>query len=206
VSKKKKKLRRKKVPYPSLENLAARASGIAINENRRGTLIRLMDSAIRDWFFERDPFVIHLLVCASYMALADLGRKSGKGPVIEKDFGRFSLTTVYDFLRHAEPDMLDDSVDLVPWFNEWMLFDGITSFERLFNGTTAYMRTFQAYYALHPLGGGVHARLREHVADFLPEGITAEEAARLNRIEFLMKLPGMFAAEIQASMGQWPTK
>jgi hypothetical protein len=95
VSKKKKKPRRKKLPYPRPENLAARASGVAINENRRGTLMRLMDTAIYDRFFERDPFVIHLLVCASYMVLADLGRKSGKGPVIEKDFGRFSMTPVF---------------------------------------------------------------------------------------------------------------
>src|SRR5258707_14098391 len=148
MAKKKKKSRRKKLPYPSPASLAARAAGIAINENRKGTLIRLMDTAIRDWFLERDPFPIHLLACASYMVLADLGRNNGKGPVIEKDFGRFSLTTVYDFLRHAEPDMLNDSVDLVPTVNEWMLFDAINSFERLFSRRTIFMQTFVAYYAL----------------------------------------------------------
>jgi hypothetical protein len=152
-----------------------------------------MDTAIRDWFFERDPFPIHLLVCASYMVLSDLGRNSGKGPVIERDFGRFSLTPVYDFLRHAEPDMLNDSVDLVPTFNEWMLFDAINSFDRLFNRRTVFMRTFAAYYAVHPLGGGAHRKLREHAEDFLPEGISAEEAAGLGRIEFFMKLTEMFA-------------
>ena len=161
--------------------------------------MRLMDTAIYEWFFERDPFAIHLLVCASYMVLADLGRKSGNGPVIEKDFGRFSMTTVYDFLRHAEPDMLDDSVDLVPAVNEWMLFDAITSFERLFNGRTVFMRTFDAYYAVHPRE--VYPKLREHAADFLPKGITVEEAARFGRVEFFMKLTEMFAAEIQAFEG-----
>ena len=155
--------------------------------------MRLMDTAIYDWFFERDPFAIHLMVSASYMVLSDLGRKSGKGPVIEKDYGRFFLTTVYDFLRHAEPDMLDDSVDLVPAVNEWMLFDAITSFQTLFNGSTVYMRTFDAYYALQP--PGAHPQLREHAADFLPKGITVEEAARLSRIEFFTKLTEMFAAE-----------
>src|SRR5947209_8740589 len=159
-----------------------------------------MDTAIYLWFFERDPFAIHLLVCASYMVLSDLGRKSGKGPVIEKDFGRFPMTAVYDFLRHAEPDMLDDSVDLVPAVNEWMLFDAITSFERLFNGRTAYMRTFDAYYALHPTEA--HPKLREHAADLLPKGITVEGAARLGRVEFFMKLTEMFAAEIQAFEGR----
>ena len=157
--------------------------------------MRLMDTAIHDWFFERDPFVIHLLVCASYMVLADLGGKSGRGPVIEKNHGRFVLTTVYDFLRHAQPDMLEDSVDLVPTNSEWMLFDGITSFQRLFNGSTAYMRTFEAYYALHPLGGGVHPNIREHAADFLPKGVRVEEAARLDRIEFFRKLSDMFATQ-----------
>src|SRR5262249_55807190 len=152
-----------------------------INENRRGTLTRMMDSAIDYWFFEGDPFVIHLLACASYMVLADLGRNTGKAPVIGKKYGRFPLTTVYDFLRHATPDMLDDSVDLVPTVNEWMLFDAIGSFQRLFNGSTVYMRTFEAYYALHSLGGRVHPNVREHAADFIPKGIRVEEAARLDR-------------------------
>jgi hypothetical protein len=195
VSKKKKKPRRKKLPYPSPANLAARAAGIAINENRRGTLIRLMDTAIRDWFLERDLFPIHLLVCASYMVLSDLGRNSGKGPVIERDFGRFSLTTVYDFLRHAEPDMLNDSVDLVPTVNEWMLFDAITSFESLFNGKTVFMRTFDAYYALHSLGGGAHPNIHKHAAKFLPKSISLEKAACLGRLEFFMEGSEMFAAQ-----------
>jgi hypothetical protein len=188
----KKKPRRKRLPYPSPANLAARAAGIAINENRRGTLMRLMDTAIHNWFFEGDPFVIHLLVCTSYMVLTDLGLKSGKGPDIEKRFGRFSMTPVYDFLRHAEPDMLDDSVDLVPTTSEWMLFDAISSFERLFDGSTVYMRTFDAYYALHSLGGGAHPKLREHAADLLPKGITVEEAKRLGKVEFFIKLTEMF--------------
>lgn len=200
MSKKKKKPRRQKLPHPSPKQLAARAAGISINENRRGSLMRLMDTAIYDWFFERDPSAIHLLVCASYMVLADLGRNNGKGPRIEKDFGRFSMTPVYDFLRHAEPDILNDSVDLVPSVNEYMLFDAITSFRSLFNGSTACMRTFDAYYALHPtLGGRAHQHLREHAADFLPNGITVQEAASLSRVEFFMKLTEMFAAEINAS-------
>jgi hypothetical protein len=85
MSKKKKKPRRKKLRYPSPENLAARASGFAINENRRGTLMRLMDTAIYDWFFERDPFVIHLLVCASYMVLSDLVEKAARDRLSRKN-------------------------------------------------------------------------------------------------------------------------
>jgi hypothetical protein len=197
MSKNKKKPRRKKLRHPTLENLVARASGFAINENRRGTLVRLMDTAIQDWFLERDPFPIHLLVCASYMVLSDLGRKSGKGPIIEKHFGRFSLTAVYDFLRHATPDMLNDSVDFVPTVNEWMLFDAITSFENLFNCRTIYMQTFDAYYALHSSGRGAHPNIHKHAAEFLPKGISLEKAARLGRIAFFMEVSEMFAAEIE---------
>jgi hypothetical protein len=35
-----------------------------------------------------------------------------------------------------------------------------------------------------------------YAADFLPKGITVEEAARLSRIEFFTKLTEMFAAEM----------
>jgi hypothetical protein len=195
MSKKKRKPRRKKLARPGPANLYARAIGIAINENRKGTLIRLMDTAIWMWFFERDPFAIHLLVCASYFVLADLGKNSGKGPPIEKGFGRFSMSAVYDFLRHAEPDMLNDSVDLVSSVNQWMLFDGITSFELLFNGRTVYMRTFDAYYALWPTD--VHPKLRENAAAFLPKGVSVEEATRLKRSEFFAKYSEMFADQIR---------
>jgi hypothetical protein len=109
LSKKKRKPRRKKLKHVPQQSLAARASGFVIHANRRDTLIRLMDEAISSWFFERDPFAIHLLVCTSYFVLCDLGKNSGKGPRFEKTFGRFDMTAVYDFLRHAEADMLNDS-------------------------------------------------------------------------------------------------
>jgi hypothetical protein len=48
--------------------------------------------------------------------------------------------------------MLDDSVDLVPTVNEQLLFDAIASFGRLFNGSSAFMRTFRAYYAIRIAG------------------------------------------------------
>ena len=54
------------------------------------------------------------------------------------------MTAVYDFLRHAKPGMLNDSVDFVPIHNEALLFDAISAFGPLFNGRTAFMRTFQA--------------------------------------------------------------
>jgi hypothetical protein len=193
----KKQPRRKKLRHPRAESLAARASGFVINESRRGTLIRLMDTAILDWFLERDPFAIHFLVCGCYMVLADLGKKSGAGPRFEKRFGRFDMTAVYDFLRHAKPDLLNDSVDFPPVVNEWLLFDAIESFRRLFNGTSAFMRTFQAYFMLDP--SGIDPKPLERVLDFFPEGVTVEEAKRLaslSRIAFFAEVSEMFAQDI----------
>ena len=63
------------------------------------------------------------------MCLCDLGKSSGNGPVIGRDFGKIKLSVVYDFRRHAEDGMLHDSVDLIAETNDWMLFGGITSFE-----------------------------------------------------------------------------
>ena len=156
--------------------------------------MRLMDTAIQEWFFTRDPFVTHLLACACYFVLYDLGKDNGKAPPITKRFVPFSLGTVYDFLRYADSGVLTDSVDLVPEVNQWMLFDAITSFEMLFGGRTALMRTFDAYYALHP--SSVHAHLCEHAAAFLPKGITIEQASAFGRLEFFGKVSEMFTAQI----------
>ncbi|HYR23563.1 MAG TPA: hypothetical protein VEP30_11650 [Chthoniobacterales bacterium] len=155
-----------------------------------------MDTAIREWFLDRDPFAIHMLVCASYFVLTDIGKDNGKAPPIMQHFSKFTFGAVYDFLRHGEAGMTDDSVDLVPEINQWLMFDGITSFQALFGGSTAFMRTFDAYYALRP--SSVHAHIREHAAKFLPKGVSIEKASRLNRMEFFAKYSEMFAAEIKA--------
>jgi hypothetical protein len=191
---KKKKPRRTKLEKPSSVALAARVPGAVINENRRGTLVRSIDTAIRMWFFTEDPFAIHLLACSVYMCLCDLGKHHGKGSIIEEQMGGSKMTAVYDFMRHAKPDSLDDEVDLPPVVNEWLLFDGIGLFARLFNGTSAYMRTFMAYYALRP--SEPHTKLRKDVKAFLPKGVTVEEAESFGRIEFFAKLSEMFAAEM----------
>ncbi|MEY2577527.1 MAG: hypothetical protein QOI49_351 [Verrucomicrobiota bacterium] len=109
--------------------------------------------------------------------------------------GRFKMTAAYDFMRHATPDMLDDQIDFTPVVNEWLLFDGISSFARLYSGTTVYMRTFMAYYALQP--SKPHAKLREGADAFLPEGVRIEDVEKLSRLEFFDKLAEMFAAEMR---------
>jgi hypothetical protein len=199
----KKKHRRKKLRHASPEALAARASGLLIHESREGTLIRLLDTAILDWFLERDPFAIHLLVCASYMVLADLGKNNGKGPRFERNIRRFEMEAVYDFLRHAKPDMLNDSVDFAPVFNHWLLFDAIQSFRRLFNGATCFMMTFQAYAMIRP--AGIDRKSPEDIAIFLPQGLTVEVAERLasrGRVAFFTKVSEMFAKEILRQQNQ----
>jgi len=133
------------------------------------------------------------------MVLCDLGQNNGKGPIIARDMGRFDMTLVYDFLRHAEPGMLHDSVDFAPEFNQWMLFDGIWSFKRLYGGRTAFMRTFEAYYALWP--SPTHPKLREKADTFLPEGLSIEEAEVLTRSQFFAKGTEMFANQIRRSGG-----
>ena len=128
------------------------------------------------------------------MCLCDLGKNNGKGPIIEKQMGRFKMTAGYDFMRHAVPDMLDDQVDLPLVLNEWLLFDGIGSFERLYGGSTVDMRTFRAHYALRP--PPIHAKLRKDADAFLPEGVRVEDVEKLSRLEFFDKLTAMFAAEM----------
>ncbi|PYJ68634.1 MAG: hypothetical protein DME76_11745 [Verrucomicrobia bacterium] len=198
MAKKRGKTRREKLRYVSAESFAARESGVVVNENRKGTLIRLMESAVFDWFLNRDPFAIHLTICACYMVLCDLGKNSRKGPQFEQHFGRFAMTVVYDFLRHAKPDMLNDSVDFVPIHNDALLFDAISAFDRIFNGRTALMRTFQAYYAIRPTFL-VHRKLPEQAVVFLPESISIQEAERLaslGRVPFFTKFSEVFAKEI----------
>lgn len=202
--KREKNERRKKLRYVSAESLAARTSGLVIHENRRGTLVRLIDTAIRDWFLERDPFPIHFLICGCWMVLADLGTKNGKGPRFEKRFGRFDMTPVYDFLRHAKPDILDDSVDLLAAMNEWLLFDSIESFRRIFNCSSAFMRTFEAYLMLHPTW--INPNPLDLVLDYLPEGFSVEEAKRiafLSRLAFFAELSEVFAKEILRQRNQF---
>jgi len=193
VSKKKRKPRRKKLKYVPPLSLAARASGFVVHANRKDSLARVMDEAIYAWFFEFDPFAIHLLVCPCYFVLCDLGKNNGKGPRFEQTFGRFDMTAAYDFLRHAEADVLNDSVDLPHVLNQSMLFDAINSFSKLFGTRTIYMRAFAAYFALHPRHAS--ATLSKHGAEFLPKGISVEEASKLGRIAAFQKFTEMFATQ-----------
>jgi hypothetical protein len=180
--------RRIKLAKPSPESLAARASGEAINATRRETLGKVLDTAIRLWFLGHDPFPVHLLICSAYFVLCDLCKGTDKGPRLETKERR-EMTAAYDFMRHGQTGMIDDSVDLVPSVNQSLLFDAILSFTRVYLGSTVLMETFLAYYVTH------RSPLSDDAAKFLPQGITVEECLKLSRIEFLTKVANMFAAQ-----------
>jgi hypothetical protein len=59
------------------------------------------------------------------------------------------------------------------------------------------MRTFLAYFVLHPEHPDPEAAkpMFERAGEFMPEGITVEEAMKLGRIEFFTKLTEIFAVQ-----------
>src|ERR1700681_286194 len=140
------KLNRKRRKTVSPESIAARKAGLVISVKRWDALIRQLDTAIRMWFLKQDPIAIHLLVMPAYQVLRDLGTKSGKAPDMHKLIGE-NFTTGYDWLRHASSDPAD-AIDFPLRVNELLLWPCIISFEQIFGGRTAYMRTFQAYFVL----------------------------------------------------------
>jgi hypothetical protein len=81
-----------------------------------------------------------------------------------------------------------------------ILFDAVTAFDRIFGNLTIYMRTFLAYFVLHSDHPDPEAakRMLEHAGEFMPEGITVEEAMKLWRTEFFTKVSEMFAAQYRA--------
>jgi hypothetical protein len=146
------------------------------------------------WFLERDPLSIHLIIMAAHQCLTDLGKKSRKAPVARDCVGDIQFATAYDWLRHASSDP-NDLIDFPPMSNAYLLWDATISFQKIFGGSTAYMRTFHAYFVLWHLPGSPD--FRERADAFLPEGVTIYEVFQLTRAEFFVKLTEMFAAGIQ---------
>jgi hypothetical protein len=190
----KQRRRRQKLRKRGAASLAAIAGGTLISATRRDTLVRLIDTAIWMWFLEKDPFATHMLACAAYNCLCDLGNPVGKGPKFQQVVTRFEMTAAYDFMRHASPNQLNDSVDLPPAANEWILFYGIQSFGKLYDGFTAYMRTFAAYFAVFLTPPD--SKSRKKADAFLPEGVVIADVEKLGKLEFFAELTEVFAAEI----------
>ena len=194
-----KKSKRRILKPPGPENLAARAAGKVITVLRVDAIVRLLDTAILLWILEKDPLPIHLLLMAPYQCLDDMGKKAGKGPRLKTWVGEKHFTTAYDFLRHASSNP-NSGIDFPPSANAPILFDAVTAFDRIFGNLTIYMRTFLAYFVLYPEHPDPQAakRMLEHAGEFMPEGITVEEAMKLGRIEFFTKLSEMFAVQYRA--------
>lgn len=136
--------KRREPGKPSAKSLTARAEGRVITSSRRDVSARLLDSGILLWCEEKDPFAIHLIVCSVYFCLCELGRDSGLGPALGKEFDWFDMTDSYDFMRHAKPGAINAQVDLPPEMSEWMLFDAINSFAKLFGSQTCPDEDIQA--------------------------------------------------------------
>jgi hypothetical protein len=194
-----KKSKRPILKPPGPENLAARAAGKVITVLRFDAIARLLDTAILLWFLERDPLPIHLLLMAPYQCLDDMGKKSGKGPRLKGWIGEDHFVTAYDFLRHASSNP-NSGIDFPPSANAPILFDAVAAFDRIFGKLTIYMRSFRAFFVLHPdhPDPDVAKRMLERAGEFLPENITVEEAMKLGRIEFFTKLTEMFATQYRA--------
>jgi hypothetical protein len=189
-----KKHKRRKVGPPGPEHFKARASGKVIVVGRGAAIAELLDTAIWLWFLERDPLSIHVLAVAAYNCLEALGKDSGKGPVIKSKIGAEKFDTAYDFLRHASSNPLT-GIDFPPSHNGPIMFDAITSFARIFNGYVSLnMEAFRAYFAIHS-DLKTSTALLEHAEEFLPKGITLQEARSLGRQESLEKLVRLFAIQ-----------
>jgi hypothetical protein len=121
--------------------------------------------------------------------------------------GAQHFTTAYDFLRHASSNP-NFGIDFPPSANAPILFDAVAAFDRIFGNQTIYMRTFWAYFVLHPDHPDPDAakRMLEHAGEFMPEGVTVDEAMKLGRIEFFTKLSEIFAVPYAAGKyALWPS-
>jgi hypothetical protein len=184
--------RRRKKTVSGL-SIAARKAGLVVTLRRRDALVRQLDTAIRMWFFGQDPIPVHLLVMPAYHVLFDLGRKNGNAPNIHEFVGD-SFDTGYDWLRDASSDP-HDSIDFPSRVNDFLMWVCIISFEKIFGGRTVFMMAFQAAFVLWLVPE--KPEFREGADAFLPDGISAEEAGSLRRLEFFDKLTEMFAVQIR---------
>lgn len=170
--------------------------GMVFTVSRREALIRQLDTAVHMWFLERDALSTHVIAMAAHQCLCDLGSKNKTGPVARDRIGHKPFTFAYDWLRHASSDP-QDAIDFQPHKNEWVMWDAITSFEKIFGGLTAYMHAFQAFFYFQWTWNKPDARKDMKV--FLPKGMTVEELGSLSRPEAFAKLAEMFAAQILAA-------
>ena|SRR6266536_1919239 len=185
-----KKTRRRKLGTPSAESIAARLSGKVVTITRERALLGLLDTAIDLWLFDRDICAIHVLSFAAWKTLRDIGSKTGRGPLLEKHFSDLQhLLMGYDFFRHASPN-LRVVLDLPPIVNEFIIWDAVHSFEKIFSRQSAVMKTFAAWFAVSNRSELNLLHQNAHV--FLPSGILVEQVCNLDRKQFFERVLSAF--------------
>lgn len=187
MSKGKKSKRREKLAERGQESLEAIARGDLIPCDRPESLVRMMDTAISLWLADLDEFSTHLLVVICFTVLRDLAGDSGKGP----RYSDMDVEAVYDFLRHASPKTLMDSVDLPYRVTPTLALDVIGSFERIYGWRSSLMATFAAWFVIDKRKSGLQAA-QQDISYLLPPGASLGDLIGLNRVAFFKKLEPLF--------------
>jgi hypothetical protein len=188
-----KKVQRREPRKTTAKDLIARSSGEVVAISRIEAIYGLLETAISLWVSEQDIGSIHVLACAAWRTMHDLGKDKGKAPKLAQMYPDLTpLLDAYDFFRHASSN-LNVVVHLPPVANELILFDAINSFEQIFGGRSSLMKTFAAWFAVtNPLDS---KRLEDSLHFFLPVGARADELRGLNRRRFFDRVLPMFVAE-----------
>jgi hypothetical protein len=153
-------------------------------------LVRELDTAIWLWFFGYDSVSIHLLVSSAHRCLDDIGKKAGIRPKIKELLADQDLEQAYDFFRHASSD-LRIHLDFAPALNQWLLWDSINAFAKIFHRRTAYMKCLAAFTSLQLASDS--ASLEQAQELFLPDGVQIENVRKLDPVEFFDKMLPLFA-------------
>jgi hypothetical protein len=167
------------------------AKGI-MSVTRGQGLIRVLDTAIWLWGEEQDSLSIHLLVMSQHRKLLEICKNRRRVlslAALVTDPKERSL--VYDFLRHDTAAGVDFNPGVL---NQGYLLDAIYTFEDLFGGTTAYMKTFRLYFGFWLRRKEAHSG--DVSFDQLPKGFTLEDARSdfllLSRAAFFEKYANAF--------------
>lgn len=175
-------------------NTEAEKEGRVIALSRKDVLIRELDMAIYLWFFDFDPVSVHLLVKPAQRCLDDIGHRRGVRPFLKELMEGEDDDQAYDFFRHASSD-LRIHLDFAPEINQWIIWDSINAFAKIFGDRTVYMKCFSAYTAMHLASDT--AKLVEVRELFFPDGVKIEDFRQVNRLEFFDKMLPLFAGRTQ---------
>jgi hypothetical protein len=193
------KNRRDKPKPLTPEQIAARERAIEIGSmvviNREEILVRLIDTAIRLWFYNGDYLCVHVLASAAYRTLSDITSKSGLKLWLTEIIGHEQLTSAYDFIRHSSRD-LAKVLDFVPDRNIMLLAATVWVFEAVFKYRTPCMSVLMIRFVLWLPAGTMPqtSSLAKLMAEYIPENFNIKEVAQLDEVEFFKKSMPFFEA------------